>query len=412
MNGHNSDGRRTAGVFLLIVLAFTGGIYVERSGLLPHSRYGGDAPGAPFWEAWRLTQEHYVDRKAIQPVLMTRGAIHGFLASLGDIGHTTYLDPEEVQQLEKSLSGELEGIGIRLTIRKGKFTVVQTFPKSPAREAGMLPGDILVEVDGRNLQGLPMQKVVEMIRGAKGSTVPIRVLHPGKRDTVQLSVRREKIAVPIVSWHLLPGTSIAHIAILDFGMRADEELRDALRAALAQGAQGVIIDVRGNPGGIKDQAVAVTSEFLKDGTVFIEQDAQGQRTDIPVTSGGTATEVPMCVLIDEGTGSSAEIFAGAIQDHARGKLVGTRTFGTGTVLQPFPLSDGSAVLLAVREWLTPKGRQIWHVGITPDVEEILPPDAVLAVPEAESKWSAADLKKSDDRQLLKALEVLKGQMSK
>src|SRR5262249_25065336 len=154
-----------------------------------------------------------------------------------------------------------------------------------------------------------------------------------------------KITLPDVSWHMLPGTAIAHVAILEFGQPADEQLKDALREAQAQGAKGLILDVRGNPGGLKDQAVAVTSEFLAEGNVFIEQDADGHQTPVPVTAGGTALDIPVVVLIDTGTASSAEIFAGALQDHKRGELVGTKTFGTGTVLRPYLLKDRSAVLL-------------------------------------------------------------------
>ena len=188
--------------------------------------------------------------------------------------------------------------------------------------------------------------------------------------------------IPNVSWHLLPGTAISHVAILEFGSQADVQLRTALQEAKGQGAQELIIDVRGNPGGLKDsEAVAVTSEFLQSGNVFLEQDAAGHRTAIAVTGDGLATQIPLCVLIDQGTASSAEIFAGAIQDHQCGQLVGMRTFGTGTVLQPFALSDGAVLLLAVQEWLTPKGRQIWHQGIAPDVEVSLPPGAFLVVPD-------------------------------
>src|SRR5262249_52496784 len=146
---------------------------------------------------------------------------------------------------------------------------------------------------------------------------------------------------------------------------ADAELRKAVEEARQKGARGLVIDLRFNPGGLKEQAVAVTSEFLTGGDVFIEQDAHGRRTPVPVKPGGTVTDLPIVVLIEEETASSAEIFAGAIQDHKRGKLVGAKTFGTGTVLQPYTLSDGSAILLATSEWLTPDGRRIWHEGITP-----------------------------------------------
>jgi carboxyl-terminal processing protease len=172
----------------------------------------------------------------------------------------------------------------------------------------------------------------------------------------------------------------------------------------------LLVDVRGNPGGLKDQAVAVSSEFLKDGVVFIEQDMHGARTAVPVQPGGTATDIPVVVLIDEGTASSAEIFAGALQDHGRAKLVGMQTFGTGTVLQPFELKDGSAVLLAVAQWLTPKGREIWHKGIQPDVEVPLAEDAALLLPEMEAALDAASLARSEDKQLLQALKVLQEQL--
>jgi carboxyl-terminal processing protease len=172
-----------------------------------------------------------------------------------------------------------------------------------------------------------------------------------------------------------------------------------------------VLDLRGNPGGLKEQAVAVTSEFLRGGTVFIEQDINGRQTPVAVCPGGEAADLPLVVLIDEGTASSAEIVAGALQDHGRARLVGTRTYGTGTVLQSFPLSDGSAVLLAVALWLTPNGRQIWRDGINPDPDlEVLLPDGVdILLPETGVTLEEAALKKTEDRQLLKALEVLQGQ---
>src|SRR5262249_53324406 len=150
----------------------------------------------------------------------------------------------------------------------------------------------------------------------------------------------------------------------------------------------------GSPGGLKEQAVLVASEFLKGGNVLLERDAEGQQTPVAVKPGGVARDLPLVVLIDEGTASAAEILAGALQDHKRAKLVGTRTFGTGTVLEPFNLSDGSAVLLAVAEWLTPAGRQIWHKGISPDVEVALPAEATALLPEMEAGLNAAALARS------------------
>jgi carboxyl-terminal processing protease len=406
--------RRFFPLGLLLVTTFLLGVFIDRSGWLPGS---GDRepPGlgrtfTPFWEAWNLVQEHYVDQKSAQPVKMTRYAIAGMLESLGDEGHTTYLAPDDVKRMESGLKGELEGIGARITMRKRIPTIFATMPNSPARKAGVKAGDAILEVNGQSVVRESLQQIVQQVRGEAGTEVKLRVMHEGQTGPVEVAITRGKIEVPDVSWHMLPGQSFAHIGVESFGDKADEQLRAALKEAREQGAKGVILDLRGNPGGLKDQAVAVTSEFLKDGNVFIDQDAHGKQTPVPVKPDGTAVDVPLCVLIDGGTASAAEICAGALQDYDRAKLVGERTFGTGTVLQPFPLSDGSAVLLATSQWLTPKGRQIWHKGIAPDVEVALPEGASILLPEMEDGMDAAGFKRSEDAQLHRALEILQKQI--
>jgi carboxyl-terminal processing protease len=408
--------RRGVPIWLLLLAVFFGGALVERYGLLP-GRYGSEPPAArrtfvPYWEAWRLVEEHYVDRKAIQPEHMMQGSIYGMLASLGDTGHTTYLTRDDVKRLKSGLEGHLEGIGARMSVRKGRPTIVQTMPGSPARAAGLQPGDVLVAVDGKEVERMSLDQIVDKVRGRAGTTVHLQVLRDDEARPLDIAVTRARINVPDVTWHMLPGAAVAHVAIREFGRQANEQLQAALQEARARGARALVLDVRGNPGGLKDQAVAVTSEFLKPGeVVFIERDASGRETKVPVEQeAGHAPAVPLCVLIDEGTASSAEIFSGALQDYGRGKLVGTRTFGTGTVLEPFPLSDGSAVLLAVAEWLTPRGRQIWHHGIQPDVEVPLPSGASILMPESEDDLTAKGLANTTDKQLLKAFELLKEQI--
>jgi carboxyl-terminal processing protease len=399
--------------FLLVVLAFLAGIMVERLGWLPGSRPFvpanlGDSFGS-FWEAWSLVERHYVDRDAVKPKEMTEGAIRGMLASLGDVGHTGYLTAEEFKQVKASLEGNMVGIGALMTMRKKQPTVVRTMPDSPARKAGLKAGDVLLEVDGKTVAGLPLEKVVEAVRGPAGTAVDLQIGREGTDKVLNFHLTRARVELPAIAWRMLPGVPIAHIAIVEFRKNADDQLREALKEARQRGAKGLIVDVRGNQGGLKEQAVAVSSEFLKDGVVFIEQDAGGNRKEVPVKADGTALDIPLVVLIDEGSASSSEIFAGAIQDHARGKLVGTKTFGTGTVLQPFILKDGSAILMAVAEWLTPKGRQIWHHGITPDVEAPLPRGADVLRPDDQAELTAEALAKSGDRQLQKALELLRDQ---
>jgi carboxyl-terminal processing protease len=400
---------------VLLLLGFAVGVAVDRTGILP-----GTPPRAPaslghtfdpFWETWALIDKHYVDRDAIKPVKMTRGAIIGLLASLGDVGHTTYLTADEAKELQRSLEGKLEGIGATVTIRNHQPTILQTVPGSPAQKAGLRPGDVIAQVDGKPVSELPLEQVVRMVRGKPGTTVHLQILRKGAKP-LEFDITRAKVKVPEVAWHLLPGTPIAHLALREFGKGAHDQLIEALKEMRKAGVKGVIVDVRGNPGGLKDQAVKVTSEFLSGGNVFLEQDARGHRTAVPVTGDGRATDLPVCVLIDEGTASSAEIFAGALQDHDRAKLVGTKTFGTGTVLEGFKLSDDSVVLLAVREWFTPRGRQIWHKGIKPDIEVALPEGASMLLPENEADLDAAALATTQDKQLLRALELLQEQLKK
>jgi carboxyl-terminal processing protease len=396
---------------LPLLFGLLGGVLLDRSGWLPGPS---SRPPAglghtfdPFWQAWNLVEEHYVDRQAIQPRRMTEGAIQGMLDSLGDVGHTTYLSPEELKQVESGLQGELQGIGATISVRERRPTIVGTLPDSPARKAGLKPGDVLVEVNGKSVADLSPAQVAALVRGKPGTEVRLRIARPGHPEPLELTITRAEVEVPQVSWHRLPGTNSAHLAIRMFGEHTDEQLRKALQEIRAAGLDSLIVDLRANPGGLEKQAEAVTSEFLSGGVIFIQQDARGRRKDLPVSAGGVATDLPLVVLVDEGTASSAEIFAGAIQDHQRGKLVGTRTFGTGTVLEPFKLSDGGAVMLAVAEWLTPKGRQIWHHGITPDVEVALAEDASPLLPDEEEGMTAEKLATSKDAQLLKALELLK-----
>jgi carboxyl-terminal processing protease len=398
----------------VVLFAFLAGLLTGWSGGLPnpfsHQPAGVQRTFSPFWETWRLVDDHYVDRNAVRPQSMTEGAIRGMLDSLGDTGHTTYLSPAEARRIEEDLKGQMEGIGVRFGERQGRPTILAVLPGTPAEKAGLRPGDVLLKADSTELKDRSPEQIAQLVAGKAGTELTLTISREGTPQPITLTLTRARISVPDVAWHMLPGRSLAHLSLLSFGEKADEQLRTALDEARQAGARGLVIDVRLNPGGLKDQAVAVSSEFLKEGNVFIEQDAHGKQTPVPVKAGGVATDIPLVVLIDEGTASSAEIFSGAIQDHHRGKLVGTKTYGTGTVLQPFDLSDDSAVLLAVSQWLTPDGREIWHKGITPDVTVALPPGATILLPEESGRMTRAELDKSGDKQLLKGIEVLEEQL--
>jgi carboxyl-terminal processing protease len=405
---------RTLRFWVVIASAFALGILVERySGLLipsGHAPPGVEQTFRPFWEAWNLVDKFYVDRKAVQPERMTRGAIDGMLASLGDIGHTSYLTKDEYEKEAGYLAGNYRGIGARVSMRDRRPTIMSTMAGSPARAAGLKSGDVLLEVNGKSTMGLGLERVVGMVLGEPGTTVDVRVSRPGQAQPLDLTITRAEIDIPHVTWRMLPGLPIAHIAIERFGKQTDAQLKEALSAARQDHARALILDVRGDTGGLKDQAVAVASEFLKDGNILIERDADDNLKPVPVLPGGAAVDLPLCLLIDGGSASSAEIFAGAMQDHARGKLVGVRTFGAGTVLSAFDLSNGGKLLLAVYEWLTPNGRSIWRQGISPDIPVAMPEGAAALLPENEADLTAAALAKTEDKQLLKAIEVLKEQL--
>jgi carboxyl-terminal processing protease len=209
-----------------------------------------------------------------------------------------------------------------------------------------------------------------------------------------------------VTWVQLPGTTVAHVRIAGSSDGVTQDLQVALGEIQQQQLTALILDLRNDPGGLLSEAVGVASQFLTEGRVLLERDTEGQVVPVPVHTGAVASQLPMVVLINGGTASAAEIVTGALQDAGRATVVGERSFGTGTVLSEFSLSDGSALLLATQEWLTPNGNVIWHEGLSPDVEVSLPPETALLLPVAEQGMSPQELGDSGDIQLLRALKVV------
>jgi carboxyl-terminal processing protease len=242
--------------------------------------------------------------------------------------------------------------------------------------------------------------------------VNLTILNPGTGRILNLTFVRTRITLHNVKWQPLPGTTVAHIRIASFSKGVSKDLRQGLKAIQKEKLSGIILDLRNNPGGLFEEAVETASQFLSRGNVVLEKTTKGEVKSVPVRSGGFAVAIPMVVLINGGTASAPEIVAGALQDANRAALVGEKTFGTGTVLKPFPLSDGSALLLAIEEWLTPAGKVIWHKGISPDVFVRLPSEVSPLFPEAEKGMTIAELRESKDEQLLRALDLLIQTISK
>ncbi len=358
-------------------------------------------------EAWNTIQRVYVDRSSVKPKEMTYGAISGMVDSLGDTGHSRFLTPEMLKQERNLTRGELEGIGAEVQKKNGQIVIVAPIDGSPAQKAKLKPGDIIQKVDGKEVSGLPLDQAVDLILGPAGSRVMLTVLDPRTKQIREVTIIRARVTIHNVTWARLPGTTVAHLRLATFSKGVTQELRASLSDIQKEKLTGLILDLRNNPGGLYDEAVATASQFLRGGNVLLEKNALEKIRPVPVQPGGVATDIPMVVLINGGTSSGAEIVAGALQDGHRAKLVGEKTFGTGTVLQTFSLSDGSALMLAIEEWLTPDGHVIWHNGITPDVVVSLPPEATPLSPLTERELKAEKLRESGDVQLLRALDLLR-----
>jgi carboxyl-terminal processing protease len=284
---------------------------------------------------------------------------------------------------------------------------VAPFDGSPAAAAGVKAGDIIVSVDGEEVTTLSLTEIAQQIRGPEGTEVTLTLFRRSVEESLEITIVRGEINIPAVSWTMVPGTDVALLRLTRFSANAKEELVAALDALQAAGATSLIVDVRNNPGGLLTQAIGVTSQFLRDGNVLQEENAQGERQPYPVEEGGVALEIPLVVLINPGSASSSEIFAGAIQDHERGAIIGETTFGTGTVLQTYPLSDGSALLLGTSQWLTADGRLIRKQGIAPDIPvELSPEEGELLIPDQVEAMTPAELAASGDAQLLAGLDEL------
>jgi carboxyl-terminal processing protease len=396
-------------MFFALSGAFGAGMIFGRSGVFyPPIVRADDQPAEfdIFWQVWDLTHKFFVDQAALDNTRLTYGAINGLIQALGDEGHTRFMTPAEVARQRSEMEGKFYGIGAQVGLEDGFPVVVAPLDGSPADQAGVEAGDIIMEVDGEDVSALSLDDIISLIRGEVGTEVIITFFRPDTLESLEISIVRGEIRLDAATWIMIPGTDVALIRMAQFSANLNDEVVAAVAAARAAGASALVIDVRNNPGGLLQQAIEVSSQFLTGGNVLLQEDAAGARVPYAVKPGGVATEMPLVVLINRGSASSAEIFAGAIQDHERGVVVGETTFGTGTVLRPFELADGSAVLLGTSQWLTPNGRLIRKQGIAPDIEVEVPVGSDLLSPLALQDMNVVDLLHSEDAQLLKALDVL------
>jgi carboxyl-terminal processing protease len=358
-------------------------------------------------QAWQTIHDHYVDAKNLDNQALAYAAIRGMTDAVGDEGHTTFLTADEAKAVDESLSGTFVGIGVQVSGQTDQVVISSVIPNTPAEEAGLRRGDTIVAVNGQSTAGETVDQVVTRVRGPEGEKVTLTIRRSGVAD-FDVTIVRRKFDLPLISWAMVPGRTIAVIRLEQFATGATRALEDAITKAKAAGATAIVFDLRGNPGGYVNEAVGVASQFVGSGIVYRSVDASGVEKDQSVEPGGLDTKGPLVVLADGDTASAAEIVTGALQDAGRAKVVGQKTFGTGTVLGRFDLADGSSLRIGVERWLTRNGRPIWHEGLQPDVPVALPTDVPLLVPDALRDMTAAQLASSSDAQLLKALDLLKG----
>lgn len=315
----------------------------------------------PFWEVWEQVQARYFEQPVDNEALI-EGAINGMLAVLDD-PHTRYLSPQEEAMARQEMQGELQGIGAEVEEVDGAITIVSPIEGSPAEAAGLLPGDILRQADGVDLTDIGIMEAVRLVRGPAGTAVSLIIERQGESFTV--TIERGIIKRESVRSEMLP-ENVAYVRLTQFGDNSVTELEDALNDLLAQNPIGLVLDLRRNPGGGLRTAVDVADLFLDEGVILTEKFGDGRTNVFRSDEDGLAQEIPLVLLIDEGSASASELLAGAVQDRGRGILIGQTSFGKGTV-QAWPtLSNGGGLRLTIAHWLTPNDNWIHQVGVAPD----------------------------------------------
>ncbi len=404
----NKTGRNILIVFLALFLlagTFSGGLIIgwlipQKSALetsLQNSILATPTPTtdntsklfAPFWEAWQLVHDEFVNQPVDDTKLM-QGAIRGMMEALGD-KHSSYMSPEEYKQISMPLEGGYEGIGAYVDATGDYLTIVSPMTGSPAETAGLKPGDQITAIDGKDMTGIDPNIVLQSVLGPSGSSVKLTIHRPDPESTFDVTITRAKIVIPTYASKMLDH-QIAYVALATFGDTTTDDLKKALTELMAQNPKGLILDLRGNGGGYLTTAIEVVSQFIDNGVVMYEQEADGTMNEYKAIPGGLATKIPLVVLVDGGSASASEIVAGAIQDYGRGVLVGTKTYGKGSVQNWVTLeNDQGAVRITVAHWLTPMKRQINGVSLTPDYVVEL---------------TDQDIANKNDAQLNKAIEIL------
>ena len=351
---------------------------------------------ALFWKVWDLLKEKYVDKNSLDAQKLLYGAINGMLAATGD-PYSNFFDPKQTKDFSNEMQGNFDGIGAELGIKDKLLTVIAPLENSPAQKAGLRAGDKILKIGDKISADLSIDEAVDLIHGKKGTEVKLTILHKDAQDSQEITIIRDTIIVKSVELKFIDN-NIAHIKINKFGEETYTEFLSAEKEVLAKNTQGIILDMRNNPGGYLDKTVDIASLMIPKGKVVVsEEDNTGKKENLYTTGGDKLSQIPMVVLIDEGSASASEILAGALRDDRNITLIGKKSFGKGSVQEMINLPGNSSVKITVAKWMTPNGDYIMEKGITPNIEVEL---------------TEEDYNNNRDPQLDKAVEVIKEKISK
>lgn len=333
----------------------------------------------------KINQDYY-DKTKLDSKKLLYGAVNGMLASLDD-PYTSFFPPKQNNDFKTQLAGEFSGIGAELGLFDNKISVISPLDNSPAQKAGIKSGDTILKVDGAATTGWTVAQAVEKIRGPKGTKVTLNILHKNEKDPVDITIERNVIVVKSVKgWvkkvscsnsecleNSSGSDSVGYIRLSQFGDKTNDEWVEVINDISVQiqkekNFKGIILDLRNNPGGYLNDAVFISSEFLKKGIVVIQEDGKTERNALSVSRNGLLTNYPLFVLINKGSASASEIVAGALKDHNRAKLIGETSFGKGTIQQAVDVENGASVHISVAKWLTPNGTWVHKKGLEPDIK--------------------------------------------
>jgi len=330
-----------------------------------------EADMTEFWEVWNLLDKKFARATSgdkLTPEEKIQGAIEGLVKAYKD-PYTVYFPPAEAEEFDENISGNFSGVGMEVGMRDGVVTVIAPLPDTPAEKAGVLPGDVIVKIDDQSTEGMSLDEAVKLIRGEKGTKVVLQVYRKGETEFIDIPIIRDNIDIPTVKTEQVDDVFI--ISLYSFNAVAENKVREAFKEYLNSGAKKLIFDLRGNPGGFLQGAVGIASYFLPAGKVVVKESFSDSSKDQVLRSRGNRignfNPKNTVVLIDGGSASASEILAGALQDHKAATLIGTKSFGKGSVQELVELEDGSSLKVTIARWLTPNGTSISKTGLTPDI---------------------------------------------